>query len=258
MAPILGNPGPASPHRVLGRPRSASTGAGDRVGYALPVRYARDEIGGRRGRRRCRDARRRPRGVRRARRPDAELATARAADVLDAEADSGLGRSSTTTRTPASAGLRRRRARPRTPLAAAARATTRPTPCSTATAPSRPTSRPAGRSPSSSRRLDRVRAVVDLLGDPQSAVPRHPRRRHQRQDLDRADDRVAAARLRPAHRPVHQPAPALGARADPARRRGDRPRAVRRACTTTSRPTSGSSTAAASRRAARACRSSRC
>ena len=73
-------------------------------------------------------------------------------------------------------------------------------------------------------------------------APVDPRRRHQRQDLDHPDDRRAAARVRPAHRPVHQPAPALDARADRLRRPADRRRSGSSRPTTTSRPTSTWST----------------
>ena len=48
-----------------------------------------------------------------------------------------------------------------------------------------------------------------LLGDPQRGYPVDPRHRHQRQDHHGPDDRRAAARVRAAGRPVHQPAPGL-------------------------------------------------
>ena len=51
--------------------------------------------------------------------------------------------------------------------------------------------------------------LLDLLGSPADLGADDPRRRHQRQDVDRPHDRRAAARVRAAHRPVHQPAPAL-------------------------------------------------
>ena len=38
-----------------------------------------------------------------------------------------------------------------------------------------------------------MRALLAALGDPQRALPGDPRRRHERQDLDDADDRRAAA-----------------------------------------------------------------
>ena len=66
--------------------------------------------------------------------------------------------------------------------------------------------------------LDRIRELLDLLGLAAGRGPGDPRRRHQRQDVDHPHDRRAAARVRPAHRPVHQPAPALDARADRLRR----------------------------------------
>ena len=90
--------------------------------------------------------------------------------------------------------------------------------------------------------LDRIRAFTELLGDPQRAYPVDPPDRHQRQDLDRADDRHAAARARPAHRPLHQPAPRADDRADLRRRRAADRRGVRRAPSTTSRRTPTSST----------------
>jgi hypothetical protein len=46
--------------------------------------------------------------------------------------------------------------------------------------------------------LDRMRQLVDLLGHPEQRVPVDPPDRHQRQDLDRPDDRHAAARVRAA------------------------------------------------------------
>ena len=67
--------------------------------------------------------------------------------------------------------------------------------------------------------LDRIRALVNAAGRPAAGVPGHPPDRDQRQDVDGPDDRVAAARPRPADRPVHQPAPVLDPRADLRRRR---------------------------------------
>ena len=59
--------------------------------------------------------------------------------------------------------------------------------------------------------LDRIRDLLDVLGDPQTAYPVILRGRHERQDVDRADDRGAAPGRRAAHRAVHQPAPGTGA-----------------------------------------------
>ena len=42
--------------------------------------------------------------------------------------------------------------------------------------------------------LDRIRAVMELAGDPQRDLPRHPPHRHQRQDVDEPDDRRDPAR----------------------------------------------------------------
>ncbi len=58
-------------------------------------------------------------------------------------------------------------------------------------------------------------ADVPRHGDPRGAqqgVPDHPRDRHQRQDQHRTHDRVAAARPRSAHGPLHLAAPDLGHR----------------------------------------------
>ena len=110
----------------------------------------------------------------------------------------------------------------------------------------------------------RGRAAVALAGDqaravagpdhrvprrarqPADALPGDPPDRHQRQDLDLADDRHPAARARPAHRPVHQPARRADERADLGRRRAadrrgvrggvQRRGAVHRASSTPSRP----------------------
>ena len=49
---------------------------------------------------------------------------------------------------------------------------------------------------------------------PADGVPGAAGRRHERQDLDGADGRRPAARARPAGRPLHQPAPGAGHRAD--------------------------------------------
>ena len=60
----------------------------------------------------------------------------------------------------------------------------------------------------------RISALMELLGSPQRSYPTHPRRGHQRQDVGGPDDRRAADRAAPPHRPHHQPAPAVGGRAD--------------------------------------------
>ena len=62
---------------------------------------------------------------------------------------------------------------------------------------------------------------------PAARLPGDPPHRHQRQDVDGADDRHAAARARAAHRPLHQPARRADDRADQPRRRADDRRAVR-------------------------------
>ena len=88
---------------------------------------------------------------------------------------------------------------------------------------------------------DRGRCV-DLLGDPQRSYPVDPRHRHQRQDDHGADDRRAAARLRSAHRPFHQPAPGRVDRADQPGRASRSATAASSRCTRTSRRTSSWST----------------
>ncbi len=76
--------------------------------------------------------------------------------------------------------------------------------------------------------LERITSLVRLLGDPQRAYPVDPPDRHQRQDLDGPDDRGAAAGARPAHGPVHQPAPVVDPRAHLRRRAAAGRRAIRR------------------------------
>jgi hypothetical protein len=49
--------------------------------------------------------------------------------------------------------------------------------------------------------LDRIQAVMELLGDPQRSFD--PPDRDQRQDLDHADHRGHPARARPDDRPIH-------------------------------------------------------
>ena len=93
----------------------------------------------------------------------------------------------------------------------------------------------AGRRPRSSRAPTRISALMELLGSPQLRLPVDPHRGHQRQDVGGADGRRAADRAAPAHRPHHQPAPAVGGRAHRHRRQADQPGAVRR------RPTARSS-----------------
>ncbi len=56
-------------------------------------------------------------------------------------------------------------------------------------------------------------------GGAEQGVPDHPRHRHQRQDVHGPDDRGRAARPRPEHRPLHEPAPVQGHRTDQHRRR---------------------------------------
>ncbi len=80
---------------------------------------------------------------------------------------------------------------------------------------------------------DALRAGPDAPADdgarPSRAPLRvDPRRRHQRQVLDHADDRRDPAPPRPALRRLPVPAPGLVRRADPDRRRGPRPGGVRR------------------------------
>ena len=76
--------------------------------------------------------------------------------------------------------------------------------------------------------LDRMKALLDLLGNPQLAYPGRPRRRHQRQvDCD-GDDRAAAARRRAGRRDDLAARPLVG-RADSARRRPGRSRGGARA-----------------------------
>ena len=104
-----------------------------------------------------------------------------------------------------------------------------------------PDAPPAGRD----LRRGRGRPAVPLAGDqaralarpdpgvhgaarrPAAQLSRDPPDRHQRQDLDVADDRHAAARARPAHRPVHQPARRADDRAHLDRRRAAAGRGVR-------------------------------
>ena len=71
---------------------------------------------------------------------------------------------------------------------------------------------------------------------PAEGLPGHPPDRDQRQDVHGPDDRAAAACPRPAHRPVHQPAPDLHPRADLRRRRAAVRRAVHRPPTRRSSP----------------------
>lgn len=61
-----------------------------------------------------------------------------------------------------------------------------------------------------------------------ACLPRDPHHRHQRQDQHRPDDRAAAARLRAAHRPLHQPPCAVRDRADQPGRQADQRRALHR------------------------------
>ena len=92
---------------------------------------------------------------------------------------------------------------------------------------------------------DQARAVAGpdprpsstLLGEPAGGLPGDPPDRHQRQDLDLADDRHPAARARPAHRAVHQPARRADDRADLGRRRAAERRGVRARRSTTWRRT---------------------
>ena len=74
---------------------------------------------------------------------------------------------------------------------------------------------PADPSPELSRRataptLDRITALVELLGSPQLSYPVVHVTGHERKDLGRPDDGVAARSDRPLGRVVHQPAPAAG------------------------------------------------
>ncbi len=75
--------------------------------------------------------------------------------------------------------------------------------------------------------LDRIRAFTELLGDPQRSfrvvhlTGTNGKTQHQ------PDDRDAAARAGPAHRPLHQPAPGADERADQRRRRAPRRRGLR-------------------------------
>ena len=55
--------------------------------------------------------------------------------------------------------------------------------------------------------LDRMQAALAALGSPAAPAAGGAHRRHQRQGIDRGDDRVHPARGRPAHRPVHLAAP---------------------------------------------------
>ena len=70
--------------------------------------------------------------------------------------------------------------------------------------------------------LERMRRLLTALGSPQERFRADPRRRHERQVLDRADDGGAAGGPRRAHRRVPVAAPDDVRRADPDRRR--RPR----------------------------------
>ena len=88
--------------------------------------------------------------------------------------------------------------------------------------------------------LERMRRLLTALGSPAGALPRRPRRRHQRQVLDRALHRRAARGARRAHRRVPLAAPDDVRRAHPDRRR--RPRAA-----TTSAPRSQRAAAAAAK-----------
>ena len=121
--------------------------------------------------------------------------------------------------------------RPRRLTSAARGPRRRRSPGSTATS----TSRRSGRRRSKALSLDRMRALVDVLGDPQHAVPGHPRHRHQRQGLDGPHGHRAARESRPDGRHLHQPAPRAHQRAHHPQRRADRRRRPRRGCSPTSR-----------------------
>ena len=68
--------------------------------------------------------------------------------------------------------------------------------------------------------LDRMRRLLTVLGSPQAALPRDPRRGDERQVVDDADGRGDPARPRAAHRRLPVAAPRLLRRARPRRRRG--------------------------------------
>ena len=94
----------------------------------------------------------------------------------------------------------------------------------------------------SRRRLERITALLDLLGNPQRAYPVIHDRRHQRQDLDRAHDRRAAHRVGLRTGRYTSPHLQLGHRADRARRRADHRASATSRSTGTSRRTSTWST----------------
>ena len=76
--------------------------------------------------------------------------------------------------------------------------------------------------------LQRIAALVELLGDPQRGYPIVHLTGTNGKTLHRADGRRAADRDRAAHRPLHQPAPAAGHRADQRRPPADHAGALRR------------------------------
>ena len=103
---------------------------------------------------------------------------------------------------------------------------TSPTRSRTSTATS--TSRP---SPARSRacRSTTCSALVDVLGDPQRALPGHPHHRHQRQGLGGPHGHRAAGRDGLTRRHLHEPAPRGAQRAHRLERRADRRRDAGRA-----------------------------
>ena len=80
--------------------------------------------------------------------------------------------------------------------------------------------RPAATAPT----LERIRALVELLGSPQREYPDDPPDRHERQDVGDADDVGAPRGVGSLGRHVHEPAPRAGQRAHRLERRADRRR----------------------------------
>ena len=77
--------------------------------------------------------------------------------------------------------------------------------------------------------LERTRALLAALGNPQTRAARRARRRHQRQGFGLRDRRFGLPRRRAPIGAAHQPAPAVVLRAHRARRRAASPNRVRRA-----------------------------